>query len=165
MRGICINNGGSVVLQEGASYSLFSNGPDRFYVSNFDNENAHFGCFKAELFKPIAESDQTVITKDEEPWPTEPPVKVPQLDENKIYQARLIWRKPGYKGKDLKEYYLRPSKTHAYFYHDKQLKSCGGCFPLHWFVDFEEVLIEEQVQLEEGLEMFPVEEWQQMTLF
>lgn len=67
------------------------------------------------------------------------------LSKNKIYRAKLIWRKEGYKSIELKEYYLVPRNTHADFYEDPYLKVCKGCFPLHWFTGFLEVgyIIEE----------------------
>jgi hypothetical protein len=45
----------------------------------------------------------------------------------------------GYRSKELREYYLKPKRTHGYFYHDKDLNECCGCFPLHWFRDFKEL--------------------------
>ena len=62
------------------------------------------------------------------------------MDPDKVYRAFLFWRKPGYKGTELKEYYLKSKKTHAYFYHDEGLTRCAGCFPLHWFSVFEEMV-------------------------
>lgn len=79
------------------------------------------------------------ITKEDE-WPPEPPANpIPALDYSKIYAAKLIWRKRGYKHVALGMYFLQPKQTHAYVYRDKQLNKCVGCFPLHWFAEFREV--------------------------
>jgi hypothetical protein len=128
-RGVCIDIGNSAVLQKGERYYLFPNGDKHYYVSNFPNMSAHKGCFHVELFQVINDSD----------WPQEPEVIVPELDREKVYKAQLVWRNPGYKSKELREYYLKPKRTHGYFYHDKGLNECCGCFPLHWFRDFKEL--------------------------
>jgi hypothetical protein len=83
------------------------------------------------------------ITKEDE-WPPEPPANpIPALDHSKIYAAKLIWRKRGYKHVVLGMYYLQPARTHAYVFRDRQLEKCIGCFPLHWFADFREMNAEE----------------------
>ncbi|WP_144319586.1 hypothetical protein [Parageobacillus genomosp. 1] len=80
----------------------------------------------------------------EDEWPPEPDAhSIPALDSSKIYAAKLVWRKRGYKHIALGTYYLQPVGTHAYVYRDKQLKKCVGCFPLHWFEGFREVNAEE----------------------
>ncbi|MEH7490852.1 hypothetical protein [Neobacillus niacini] len=135
LQGICVNSGQSVVLEKGKRYFLFPNGTKHFYVSNFPNKNAHKGCFQTNYFQ--------IIEKEE--WPQEPKEMVIRLDPEKIYKANLIWRKPGYKTTELKEYYVQPKMTHGYFYHNKNLIDCGGCFPLHWFANFVEVNFEENV--------------------
>jgi hypothetical protein len=96
------------------------------------------------------------------------------LDSSKVYKAKIVWRRPGYKQVKLGVYYLQPLKTHAYFFHDKQLKRFGGCFPLHWFADFREVNLEENETNEvvfetEALECETKEEipenFEQMSIF
>jgi hypothetical protein len=130
LQGICIDASLTMVLEKGKTYFLFPIGPDHYYVSRFPNANAHTGCFHKSLFQ--------IVQEDE--WPTEPAAdNVPVLDSSKIYKAKLIWRTRGYRDTKLGTYYLRPSGTHAYFYHDRELKRPGGCFPLHWFAEFREV--------------------------
>jgi hypothetical protein len=129
LQGICIDPGQTVVLEKGKSYFLFPNGTKHYYVSKFPNRNAHKGCFEAIYFQ--------IIKKEE--WPQKPERLSISLDPEKIYKANLIWRKPGYKSTELKEYYVRSKTTNGYFYPDSNLKECGGCFPLHWFDDFKEV--------------------------
>ncbi len=129
MQGICINQGQTSVLEKGKSYFLFPNGTQHYYVSNFPNQNAHKGCFQMKYFQ--------LVQKEE--WPAEPEMKDLSLDREKVYKANLVWRKPGYKCVQLKDYYVQPKNTHGNFYKDSNLKKFGGCFPLHWFTDFTEV--------------------------
>lgn len=135
LQGICVDPGQSAVLEKGTSYYLFPNGTKHYYVSKFPNLGAHNGCFQAKYFQLVEEED----------WPQEPESVEVSLDPEKIYKAKLTWRKPGYKFVELKEYYIQPKKTHGFFYRDRDLKKCGGCFPLHWFKNFEEMEIEENV--------------------
>jgi hypothetical protein len=136
LKGICIDPGQTVVLEKGKSYFLFPNGTKHYYVSDFNNKNAHKGCFQALYFQ---------IAKEEERL-AEPVAKSVSLDPDKVYKAKLIWRKPGYKFIELKEYFVKLSKTHCDFYNDINLKKYFGCFPLHWFANFEEAQQEETVQ-------------------
>ncbi|MGM0903086.1 MAG: hypothetical protein ACQEXB_18555 [Bacillota bacterium] len=129
LQGICVDPGQTAVLTKGTSYYLFPNGANHYYVSKYPNPEAHKGCYSKEYFQLI----------EKEIWPDEPEKRDIQLEPDKVYKARLIWRKPGYKGTVLKEYFLKPKKTHAYFYLDEDLQKLCGCFPFHWFVGFEEV--------------------------
>lgn len=129
MRGICIGCGQSLSLKTGKSYYLFPNGSNHYYVSNFNNKQSHMGCFQAIYFQ--------VIKKDE--WPPEPTAKLVSLDPEKVYLANLIWRKPGYQFLELKDYYIRLSKTHVDFFKDRNLSQYCGCFPVNWFSDFREI--------------------------
>jgi hypothetical protein len=130
LQGICIDIGETTVLEKGKTYFLFPNGSTHYYVSKFQNKNSHFGCFRKSFFQ--------IVQKDE--WSPEPPAdNVPSLDSSKIYEAILIWREKGYHATIGSTYYLRPRGTHATFYHDRNLKRLGGCFPLHWFTDFREI--------------------------
>jgi hypothetical protein len=134
LQGICVDTGATTVLEKEKKYFLFSNGPDHYYVSKFPRESSHCGCFHKALFELVQEDE----------WPPEPAAdSIPLLDRSKIYEAKLIWRRHGYKQVPLGTYYLKPLKTHAHFYYDKQLKRLGGCFPLHWFADFREINAEE----------------------
>lgn len=90
---------------------------------------SHKGCFQTKYFQ--------IIEKDI--WPEEPEARLVNLDPEKVYKAKLIWRKPGYKSVELKEYFIQPKETHGAFYHDDKLETLRGCFPLHWFSDFLEV--------------------------
>jgi hypothetical protein len=130
LQGVCIDPGQTAVLEMRKKYYLFPNGMNHYYVSNFPNLAAHKGCFQSKYFQII----------EKEPWSQEPEMKSYSLDPEKVYWAKLIWRKPGYKFVELKEYYLKPRKTHCDFYHDSKLNQLGGCFPLHWFTNFEEVI-------------------------
>lgn len=123
LQGICTDNTNSLVLSIGKRYFLFPNGPNHYYVSRFPNEGSHTGSFQSKHFQ----------------------IKELQLDQDKVYKARLIWTQPGYRrSTEFKDYYISPRKTHGYFYHDSKLTKCGGCFPLTWFDEFEEVAIEEE---------------------
>ena len=134
LQGICVDTGETTVLEKGKKYFLFPGGSNNYYVSKFPNANAHTGCFRKSLFQ--------IVPEDE--WPPEPSAdNVPVLDSSKIYAAKLVWRKRGYEQVPLTTYYLRPSRTHAYVYRDKQLEKGVGCFPLHWFTEFREIGKEE----------------------
>ena len=52
---------------------------------------------------------------------------IPQLGEKRLCSI------------ELNEYYIESKLTHAYFFHDRELKQCRGCYPLHWFAGFVEV--------------------------
>jgi len=132
LQGICINSGQSVVLEKGKRYFLFPNGTKHFYVSNIPNSGAHKGCFQGKYFQII----KKVL------WPEEPEARSIWLDSEKLYKAKLIWRKPGYKSIELKEYYIRPDEAYGTFYLDSKLEQLGGCFPLYWFSGFEEVILD-----------------------
>jgi hypothetical protein len=135
LKGVCKDPGQTAVLEKGKVYFLFPNGRNHFYVSNFPNFRAHKGCFQSSYFQVI----------EKEQWPQEPEMKSYCLDPEKVYIANLIWRKPGYKAVALKEYYIKPRTTHCDFYQDSNLTELGGCFPLHWFTDFVEAVIDESV--------------------
>ncbi|KAF0817667.1 Phage protein [Bacillus sp. ZZV12-4809] len=122
-------------LNKEYTYFLFPNGPNHYYVSRFNNPNAHFGCFDCDWFHILEEED----------YASEPPRTNIDLEQGKIYKAKLFWRRAGYCNILLTHYYLLPQITHAHFYEDIELTKCKGCFPLHWFKDFKEVsyIIEE----------------------
>ncbi|MBT2661923.1 hypothetical protein [Bacillus sp. ISL-45] len=141
LQGVCVETGQTTTLVEGMQYYLFPKGQKHYLVSKFPNENAHMGCYGSEYFQLV----------EKEIWPEEPTVKDISLDPERMYKARLIWRREGYKDAELKEYFLRPKMSHAYFYLDEQLERFCGCFPLHWFSDFEEIEVEpinEEIELE-----------------
>lgn len=161
MRGICVNNEAADVLQVGAVYYLFEHGPNNYYVARFDNPNAHFGSYEKRRFELI---------EDEAAATDEPPADhIPVLNREKVYSARLIYRKPGYDFIKLGTYYIEPLQTHARFYHDPQMQRLGGCFPLHWFDDFKEhepgAPVVEVVEPEPEPEELPPEKWEQTTIF
>ncbi|MGF2617751.1 hypothetical protein FZC84_11985 [Rossellomorea vietnamensis] len=142
MRGICVDPEGTLVLDSKKVYYLFPNGDKAFYVSKFNSEKSHFGCFQAERFEVIEENITEVSLENSEEWPAEPEeLEGIRLDPSKVYSARLVWRQLGYKSTELQMYYIRPKKTHADFYGKYEggvLKDFGGCFPLHWFSEFAE---------------------------
>lgn len=117
LEGICIDTENTVVLTEGERYYLFPNGSEHYYVSKFPNKGAHTGCFQAKHFKLISKTE---------------------LDREKVYIA-YMYRKEGYPGLELIEYYIKPKRTHCNIYYDKALTQFKGCFPLEWFTNFEEV--------------------------
>jgi hypothetical protein len=129
LQGVCVDPGQTEVLEKGKTYFLFPNGNDHYYVSVFPNQNSHKGCFCGNYVRIVKR----------ETWLPEPVLRQIQLDSKKVYKAVLIWRKLGYQSVALKEYYIKPSKTHANFYDDHQLIELNGCFPLHWFSDFKEI--------------------------
>lgn len=132
LQGICLEPEQAAVLEKGKSYYLFPNGANHYYVSKFPNSGAHMGCFQNSYFQII----------EKELWPEEPEIRSVRLDPEKVYRAKLIWREPGYKSIELKDYYIKPKATHGYFYCDSALKECRGCFPLHWFTGFEETILD-----------------------
>jgi hypothetical protein len=171
LQGVCVDPGNTDVLKKGKTYFLFPNGNDYYYVSAFPNQNSHKGCFCGKYFQIV----------EREAWSQEPEGRTIQLDSKKVYKAVLIWRKLGYKSVALKEYYIKPSKTHAGFYDDHQLLKLNGCFPLHWFCNFEEIHVQksdqkdnhfeayieetEQIFNETVHELNEIEHYEQLTLF
>jgi hypothetical protein len=179
LRGVCINPERTDLMEKGKTYYLFPNGPDHVYVSRFDNPGAHFGCFERSRFNELTEEKQA------DPWPPEPPVIIPNLDREKLYKARLIWRESFYKGKELGEYYITPLESSCFFYRNPGKERFCGCFPIHWFEGFAEVetvtaqFVEHGGFLAEGFVIgingnqeterleteLPPGEWEQLDLF
>jgi len=133
VKAVCINADASTELRLEQEYFVFPTKTNHYYVSRFDNVNAHFGCYQAERFHFV----------EEEGWPQEPQMEIPNLEQGVFYHAQLIWRKQGYKNKPLKEYIIQPKRTHCFFWHDQERKKPGGCFPLHWFTNFVPIIEQE----------------------
>ena len=137
---------------------LFPNGAAHYYVSRFPNEAAHIGCFQKEKFKLIDD------------WPPEPPAIIPKLKHEQVYKAKLIWSTKWYKkaGREWKHYYViaKDHQKNFTFFEDEQLTKLCGCFPAHWFTDYQPV---EPAPMEESFEMELIEEepanFEQMSLF
>ncbi|WP_324656561.1 MULTISPECIES: hypothetical protein [Bacillus] len=134
MKGMCIDVDHSALLGINEEYFLFPAKPNHYYVSKFDRKESHFGCYPVERFKVV----------ENEVWTPEPQINMPNLDESKFYKAQLIWRTKGYQDKPLKEYILRPKGTHCFFWHDQEREKLCGCFPIHWFANFEELAAERE---------------------
>lgn len=157
LQGIYRGEGNSEVLVEGQKYYLFPNGEKSYYVSRFPNQHAHTGSYQISYFEIVDEQHH------------------PDLDRKKHYIADLTYITPGkYPGTKLKQYYIQPRKTHAFFWEDPQLLQLRGCFPLEWFQDFKqfEPLPIEEVIVEEVIEEKPVieepqavRESEQLSLF
>ncbi|MGP4063042.1 hypothetical protein [Halobacillus sp. H74] len=58
MKAKCINASGSMVLEEGREYFVFPAGAS-YYVSRFDNESSHMGCFQSKRFQVLEEVDSS----------------------------------------------------------------------------------------------------------
>lgn len=167
IRGVYKGSANSIVLQPGQKYYLFPHGNTHYYVSRFPNEGAHTGCFSKELFDVIEDEEE----KEEEAL----------LDEEKCYTADLVRKRSGsYPTVVFKTYYIKPHKTHAYFWHDPEMKKFGGCFPLEWydnFAEFEPIVTEETIEEVEESEVIieepkespkepePIEDSVQLSLF
>ncbi|MCT6909208.1 MULTISPECIES: hypothetical protein [Bacillus] len=136
MKGVCIDVDHSALLGINEEYFLFPAKPNHYYVSKFNRKEAHFGCYPAERFQVV----------EKENWTSEPQVNTPNLDKGLLYRAQLIWRTKGYKNKQLKDYIIRPKGNHCFFWHDRELKKLCGCFPIHWFANFEELSEAEEVK-------------------
>ena len=178
LQGICVDTAHTTVLVEGQTYFLFPNGPKLFYVSVFPNKNAHKGCYQSSCFEIVE------IPKEE--WEAEPkgPRLVSDYDKEKVYKAQLLWRQSGYKGTELKEYFIRLKVEYpegklkinlvgsCYFYdryENGKYEGFRGCFPLHWFGELEEVVQKErqhevrfrEIVVSESI----VNEYEQLSLF
>lgn len=158
IRARCKDPGDTTQLFKGDLYYLFENGPGKYYASRFENKHSHFGCFDAKHFEVQQPAEP-------EEWPPEPERIIPQLEPGKVYLAKLIWRKPGYEGKGLHMYFIKPKTDHAYFYFDEHLQHCGGCFPLHWFEIRGEAEAAEALPEPEVFAELEPEDWEQMSLF
>ncbi|WP_339148376.1 hypothetical protein [Sutcliffiella sp. BMC8] len=119
LQGICVKADSAEVLSKGENYYLFPNGPEHYYVSKYPNQGAHKGCYHAERFK--LKHNEIELHKD------------------RLYSAELIYTYPGYSTKLFQRYFIRPSKTHCYFYKDAEQQKLMGCYPKEWFKDFEEI--------------------------
>ncbi|MGH0939937.1 hypothetical protein ACQVTS_01045 [Bacillus mycoides] len=134
MKGICIDVDHSALLGINEEYFLFPEKPDHYFVSKFNRKESHFGCYPAERFQVVEKAV----------WTPEPQVNKPNLDKGVLYRAQLIWRKKGYKNKPLKDYIIKPKGNHCFFWHDRERKKLCGCFPIHWFANFEELAAEQE---------------------
>ncbi|PEJ89548.1 hypothetical protein [Bacillus toyonensis] len=134
MKGICIDVDHSALLGINEEYFLFPAKPNHYFVSKFDRKESHFGCYPAERFQVM----------EKEAWTPEPKVNTPNLDKGLLYRAQLIWRTKGYKNKPLKDYIIKPKGNHCFFWHDRERKKLCGCFPIHWFANFEELAAEQE---------------------
>ncbi len=134
MKGICIDVDHSALLGINEEYFLFPAKPDHYFVSKFNRKESHFGCYPAERFQVV----------EKEVWTPEPQVNKPNLDKGLLYRAQLIWRTKGYKNKPLKDYIIKPKGNHCFFWHDRERKKLCGCFPIHWFANFEELAAEQE---------------------
>jgi hypothetical protein len=63
LRGVCIDIGATTTLTENKEYFLFEHGPNNYYVSRFDNVNAHFGSYGRKQFKVIEEPNQRFVAR------------------------------------------------------------------------------------------------------
>lgn len=144
-QGIYLDTENTVVLQKGSSYYLFPNRPDHFYVSRFPKEGAHIDCFQTKHFQLIVEEEKAMT----------------DIDREKVYFAHL-YRKEGYPGLELREYFIKPRKTHCFLYEDRALTQLKGCFPLDWFTDFEKIVpeIDKSVPIVEEIEFRSTENGQ-----
>ncbi|MGX5433386.1 hypothetical protein [Bacillus toyonensis] len=134
MKGICIDVDHSTLLGINEEYFLFPAKLNHYFVSKFDRKEAHFGCYPAERFQVV----------ENEVWTPEPQDNAPKLDTSLVYRAQLIWRTKGYKNKPLKDYIIKPKGNHCFFWHDRERKKLCGCFPIHWFANFEELAAEQE---------------------
>ncbi|MGG3446479.1 hypothetical protein [Bacillus nitratireducens] len=134
MKGICIDVDHSALLGINEEYFLFPAKPNHYFVSKFDRKESHFGCYPAERFQVV----------EKEVWAPEPQDNAPKLDKSLLYRAQLIWRTKGYKNKPLKDYIIKPKGNHCFFWHDRERKKLCGCFPIHWFTNFEELATEQE---------------------
>lgn len=132
MKGICIDVDHSALLGINEEYFLFPAKPNHYFVSKFNRKESHFGCYPAERFQVAGK----------EAWTPEPQVNTPNLDKGLLYRAQLIWRTKDYKNKPLKDYIIQPKGNHCFFWHDRERKNLCGCFPIHWFANFEELAAE-----------------------
>ncbi|WP_277714218.1 hypothetical protein [Bacillus atrophaeus] len=154
MKGECLS-ADLASLEKGREYFLFPLGESHYYVSKFDNINSHRGAYQKEYFRISAEE------VEDEPRAG----NYDHLDVNTVYTAELIWRRKGYAhGLPLTTYYIKPKnsyKTHCDLYKKKDLQNWGGCYPLHWFINIQEL---SDNQTEKTNEL-AANEWQQMSLF
>lgn len=84
MKGICVDSTNSAVLEVSREYFLFPNGPNAYYVSKFDRETAHFGCFQAKRFEVL----------EMEEGPSEPNNKVPDdiVETEQLSLFEELWQ-------------------------------------------------------------------------
>ncbi|MGH1287796.1 hypothetical protein [Bacillus toyonensis] len=141
MKGICIDVDYSALLGINEEYFLFPAKHNHYFVSKFNCKESHFGCYPVERFQVV----------EKNVWTPEPQVNTPNLNKGFLYRAQLIWRTKGYENKPLKDYIIKLKGNYCFFWHDRERKKLCGCFPIHWFTNFEE-LAAEQEKIKEILE-------------
>lgn len=61
MKARCIDTGSSVALTKGKDYYVYDNGTSHYYVSRFNDERSHFGCFRKSLFEVVEREEEEPI--------------------------------------------------------------------------------------------------------
>lgn len=129
MQGICINTGSTTVLREGQKYYLFDHGPN-YYVSNFDNVNAHMGSYRKDHFK--------LLQQEPEKEPEQPTIRL------KRFVAKVAKHRNGYRIGDL---FIISEKGPNGYYHvylkDMPAKGPVGSYITNFFeiiTDYDELI-------------------------
>jgi hypothetical protein len=139
MQGICINTGSTTVLREGQKYFLFDHGPNNFYVSKFDNVNAHMGSYRKTHFELVEDQqpaqdesfehpgelldDGRVIYHFENP-DIEPIIEQPQTYKLKRYVAQVAKYRNGYRIGDL--FIISEKEANGYYHVYLKDRPAGG---------------------------------------
>jgi len=134
LTGICVDASMSTNLMVGKKYYLFEHGAHAFYVSRFPKEMTHFGAYSKSRFDDIQGATVEADVRN-----VEPPLIAP-LENNKLYIATLDYA--GTYNTKKQRYYIKPrkSKTHCNFYQDPEFQRFVGCFPIHWFIEYQEFI-------------------------
>ncbi|WP_025727734.1 hypothetical protein [Heyndrickxia ginsengihumi] len=134
MQGVCIDPGPTTTLQEGETYFLFDHGQNNYYVSRFDNINAHFGSYQRSYFKVINKSNDNEKTQ-----------------ETKIQRFVAVVNRPrnGYRVGD--KFLIGPSKYEPYFnvfLYDYPERGPIGSYIQNFFEILEPYIEPEKLKLE-----------------
>ncbi|OES46018.1 hypothetical protein [Domibacillus iocasae] len=138
LQGACID---ADILLAGETLFLFPAVPDYVYASRFPRKSVYTGCYEKKHFR-IAEANKTPE------WQTEPPKPTDSIECQVIYYAKLIWCWEHSKKMIDQTYFViaRGSGSHVDVYENKELKGMMGCFPIHWFENFN--LVEQETEME-----------------
>lgn len=74
-------------------------------------------------------------------WPPEPPKKKKPIEQNVLFSAKLIWCWKCIGKQVGKTYFViaRGQGLHVDVYSNAELTNMLGCYPVHWFENFEHV--------------------------
>lgn len=129
MKGRCISAGDTTTLKPEQEYFLFPAGSNHYYVSRFDNPNAHFGCYQAKYFELVKETVLEFRAKEDRFIGTSVMDGI-RLKKGVAYVLGPVLYTWGRVREN--------SPSHCYVYEiERDSKQFIGCFPISVFKDIQ----------------------------